>query len=181
MLLNNTFAELVRQYKDKEDNQSLLCIIERMQPLINKYARSSYFCEYEDMKQELVLAIIESVKRIEKYNDEGKVIKYITNGIRNRFLELYRKYNKNKLESYCDIQSVECNLSFYEKYSDIEFYVDMIWISNLPTVKRKIAEYILFNEATDTEISKRLHISRQYVNRCKKEIFANCTNIKVNT
>lgn len=96
-----------------------------MQPLINKYARGLYYYEYEDMQQELTLALIESVKKIEKFDEEGKTIKYLIIGIRNRFYELYRKQGEIRIEQNCEKEIIENMVYFCKDYSDLEFYMDL--------------------------------------------------------
>lgn len=168
-----TISEMISEYKNRGDDGSIMCIVNRMEPLIKKYARMSYFLEYEDAYQEFTLALLESVHRIEEYAAEKKVVKYLATGVKNKFLELYRKRNSREQEVSCDMQAIEYKLSFGEKFCDIEFYVDMKLIMSIEKsiLKRKIAEHILYYETTDTEIAKKLNVSRQYVNRCKKEIF----------
>lgn len=171
---DNTISEMVQQYKNEKDDNSLLFIVNKMKPLINKYARALYCLEYEDMQQELIIALIEAVHKLKECDNEGKVIRFLVTGVKNRFYELYRKQIVKKTEQNCDMQSMVNVVPFYEKFCDIEYWVDiasMKFLSKTP-VKRKIAEYILNGEASDSEIAKRLHISRQYVNRCKKEIFS---------
>ena len=169
-----TILELIQSYKRDGNDQSLVSIIDRMEPLLKKYARALYYFEYEDMHQELIIALIEAVKRIQTLDNEGKVMRYIINGVKNRFLELYRKQTIQKQEiNYEDIEDISNKTEGNEPFKDIEFYIDIGMISVLQkkTIKSKIAEYIIYNEATDSEIAEKLHISRQYVNRCKKEIF----------
>ena len=61
-----TILELVKVAKEKRDTDAILQIVQYMQPLINKYAKNSYLAEYEDMQQELCLALIESIHKIQK-------------------------------------------------------------------------------------------------------------------
>ena len=61
-----TMLELVKVAKEKGDADAILEIVRYMQPLINKYAKNSYLAEYEDMQQELCLALLESIHKIKK-------------------------------------------------------------------------------------------------------------------
>lgn len=64
-----------------------------------------------------------------------------------------------------------------ETYTDIEFGIDLKKIEKANNgLKREIIESILKYDMNDAEIACRLQISRQYVNRCKKEIFAELKN-----
>ena len=51
---------------EKEDTDAILQIVQYMQPLINKYAKNSYLAEYEDMQQELCLALIDPYIKFKK-------------------------------------------------------------------------------------------------------------------
>lgn len=166
--------KLISLYKmNIEKKENLMKLIECMQPVINKYARKLYEGESEDMCQELTLSLIEAVNKIETYNNEGKVINFLVNAVRNRFYELYRKNKILKKEEMHEIDILEnmcdCN---NQLYADIEFKVDLgKSIHCNSRIQRNIAYYVLCENISDTEIARNLHISRQYVNRCKKQIF----------
>lgn len=93
-----TILELVKVAKEKRDTDAILQIVQYMQPLINKYAKNSYLAEYEDMQQELCLALIESIHKIQKIENEGQCVQYFANAIRNRFYEIYRAWKSLKRE-----------------------------------------------------------------------------------
>ena len=170
MQRNTTISGSIRRYKHENDSSALMDIINRMSPLINKYSRSLYSSEYEDIRQELILALLESVNKIKQYDIEEKCISYLAHGIKNRFMELYRKEKVVKEEQLAyDISEVP---QISNTFQDAEFYVDIkqIILSEKSITKRKIIELIAYENATDSEIALKLQISRQYVNRCKKEI-----------
>lgn len=61
----------ISKYKEKEkDEESLLNIVEKFNPLINKYAKKFPYYEYEDVCQELILSVIEAVNNIAKYDND---------------------------------------------------------------------------------------------------------------
>ena len=74
MQRNTTISSSIRRYKHENDSIALMDIINRMSPLINKYSRSLYSSEYEDIRQELILALLESVNKIKQYDIEEKCI-----------------------------------------------------------------------------------------------------------
>lgn len=169
-----SIIELVERYKygiDKEDN--LLKIIECMEPIINKYSKALGWKEYEDSQQELKLAVIEAINKIEVYDHEGKVIIFFTNAIRNRFYEIYRKNKHLKNEENSEIETFEVIHNYASThYDDVEFKIDLEKLIKCNSMtQQKIAYYILYKGSTDTEIAEHLKVSRQYVNRCKKTIF----------
>lgn len=179
--MNDVIMTAIREYKrgGKDKNENMLCITNQLEPVINKYAKKLIKdFGYEDMRQELLIAVIEAVERIERYENEGQCITYLVKAIKLRYLELYRKSKMWKerftsleetyMDSICDNK---------ETYTDIEFEIDLKKIEKANnSLKREIIESILKYNMNDAEIACRLQISRQYVNRCKKEIFAELKN-----
>ena len=78
----------------KQDKEVFAKLIEYMNPLINKYVRLLYKDDHEDMRGELILALWESVVKIDYCNNEGECFSYINKALKNKFLELYRKSKK---------------------------------------------------------------------------------------
>lgn len=169
-----SLIELIEMYKlgiNKEDN--LLKIIDCMEPIINKYSKALGWKDYEDTQQELKVAVIEAVDKIKIYDNEGKVIKFLTNAVRNRFYEIYRKNKHLKNEEDSEIETFEAmHNNDMRHYNDVEFKIDLEKLIRCNSLtQQKIAYYILYKGSTDTEIAEYLKVSRQYVNRCKKIIF----------
>nr|WP_305182779.1 hypothetical protein [uncultured Schaedlerella sp.] len=169
-----SIIELIEMYKlgiDKEEN--MLKIIECMEPIINKYSKALGWKEYEDTQQELKLSVIEAVGKIKVYDNEGKGIKFLTNAVRNRFYEIYRRNKNLKNEENSEIELFEAIYNQDLKhYDDVEFKIDLEKLIKCNSLtQQKIAYFILYKGSTDTEIAEYLKVSRQYVNRCKKIIF----------
>ena len=60
--MEQSISNLIYTYKTNQKNEdSLLEIINKFKPLVKKYAKKFPRYEYEDISQELVLAIIEAV------------------------------------------------------------------------------------------------------------------------
>lgn len=168
-----TILELVKVAKEKRDTDAILQIVQYMQPLINKYAKNSYLAEYEDMQQELCLALIESIHKIQKIENEGQCVQYFANAIRNRFYEIYRAWKSLKREMPGNDELLTLNIADSKNYySEIEFFIDMVSGAECKSdLQKEIMKCCILEEISDTDIAKRLNISRQYVNRCKKRIF----------
>lgn len=171
--MERSISNLIYTYKTNGANEeSLLEIINKFKPLIKKYAKKFPQYEYEDMYQELVVALIEAVHKIELYENEGQCVKYLSTAIRRKFGELYRKRKQmenNQIEVLPLIEDVRDEENPYEK---IELYVDLYQLQKSKnSIQSQIAFYILEKDMSDTTISKILGVSRQYVNRCKKSIF----------
>lgn len=74
------------------------------------------------------------------------------------------KKKENESTDEMDLNQV----AYFEKYADAEMECDIQMKKNFMTKKQKdILNYLLL-EYSDKEISDRLGISRQYVNRIKK-------------
>ena len=102
--MESSIKESIKKYKEGNDRERMLSeIISKMTPIINKYARRLYYLEYEDMKQELLIAIIEAVMRIETYDKEGQCINYLVSAVKMRYWELCRKSTNNQ-DSYANVE-----------------------------------------------------------------------------
>ncbi|MGC4019846.1 MAG: hypothetical protein QM793_11885 [Muricomes sp.] len=174
MMATDSVSKLIETYKlDIHKDDCLLKILERMNPIIEKYSRKAFFSEYDDMRQELSIAIIEAVRKIRKYDNEGECIQYLANAIRNRSHELYRKGVLLKKEESHEITALEnYHKESKDCFIDIEFGIDLKKLIICSSeVQEKIKHHILYEGLTDPEIACKLHISRQYINRSKKKMF----------
>lgn len=146
-------------------------VLEQMHPLVEKYARKIHFMEYEDARQEMYLAVLKALGVIDIAMGEGQCVNYIAACVENR----YRRLCKNYLEKNQEIGkgiSEETGI-YYENsfYEDILFwqtwtqYREKIKNSN----KKEIMDLYVINEQNVREISEKIGLSRQYVNRVVKE------------
>ena len=171
--MEHSISNLIYIYKTNHRNEdSLLEIINKFKPLVKKYAKKFPRYEYEDISQELIIAIIEAIQKIEVYEKEGQCIKYISTAIRRKFGELYRKRKQienNQIEVVPLIDEV-CDERDY--YKQVELYADLYHLQEAKNLTQsRIASYIIEEGLSDAKISQILGVSRQYVNRCKKSIF----------
>ena len=162
--------ELICEIKENKENFSIL--VQRFHPLIKKYTRILYKDEEEEMYAEFVAALWEAVCSIVFYDDEGQVISYLTNALKNKYLELYRKSRR-----YHDhtIEIEQCELE--GKRSEDNSLDNMLITDELQRMrdglkgrKRQIFDLIFLKDNTDLEAASELGISRQYVHRIKKEL-----------
>ena len=178
--MNDVIVAAIREYKrgGKNKKEKMLCITNGLEPVINKYAKKLIGSGYEDMRQELLIAVIEAVERLGRYENEGQCITYLVKAIKLRYLELYRKSKAwRERFTHLDETYMESIGDNKEVYADIEFGIDLKKIEKANnSLKREIIESILNYGMNDAEIACKLQISRQYVNRCKKEIFAELKN-----
>ncbi len=138
--MEQSISNLISMYKTNPQNEdSLLEIINKFKPLVKKYAKKFPNYEFEDISQELVIAIIEAVHKIETYEKEGQCIKYISTSIKRKFVELYRKRKQvenNQTEVVPLIDEV-CDKKDY--YKQVELYADLY---NLQKTKNVVQSQI---------------------------------------
>lgn len=163
-------SKLIYEIKDNKERFALL--VDRFEPLIQKYVRLLYKDEKEDTYAELVAALWEAVYSMEFYDNDGKIVKYLSTALRNKFLELYRTSRK-----YHDHIAEADETTIYNITSEQDSYNDQITFDDMSIIekklcgrKKKIFRLIFYNECSDKEVAMKLGISRQYVHRVKNEI-----------
>ena len=155
--------------KNREGN--LNWIIQKFQPVICKYAGKLYSLEYEDAVQELNEALIMAVVSIDVCNAEGQSIAYLVKGIKLKFYELRRKsIVEYEYRMHSEQIDVNTNITCTDDYSEIE------WKLELKKLKDKSCpmECHIFDgmvwEISDVELADLLHVSRQYINRKRRQL-----------
>ncbi len=143
----------------KEGNQeSMMEIITQFKPLINKY---KWKLGYEDAEQDLIEHLIITLYKMPVREDRLN-IGYIARSIKNKYIQLskqQRSYKKEIQDCYID-----------DKYSAEENYSLEIneALSKLPQKQREIILFRYYYGYSDAEISVILGISRQKVNKHRK-------------
>jgi|MucameStandDraft_1065616.scaffolds.fasta_scaffold00531_12 RNA polymerase sigma factor (sigma-70 family) len=163
--------ELSKLIQDiKKDKNKFSLLLNRMEPLINKYVRILYKDEKEDIYSELCCALWEAVCKISFYKNDGEIMIFMINALQNKFHELYRISRKNHDfntplfdADACEIASPERNFDNILLNEDIRNFLD-----HFSGKRKRIFYYILIHNLSDSEIAKKLHLSRQYVNRIRK-------------
>ena len=91
----NKIYDLLSNY-DENKEEVTLSVLEKFEPLLNKYSRKTY---YSDMKNDLVLFFLELIPKIPIHKDNFKqdkyIISYINKSIRNQYI-LLNGYVLNK-------------------------------------------------------------------------------------
>lgn len=152
-------------------SEKMLEIIERFNPLIKQYCRKLFFMDEDDAYQEMSLTIIEAVRRITDYTSEGGCVLYITNALKYKFSQLCKKnINQGKVEDVYESEIVEQVASHINAYKNVELLFDFKKIiSDQPERKKTIIYYVLAGY-TDCQIANIMMLSRQYVNRVRREV-----------
>ncbi len=159
--------------KIQSDKNYFIELVEKMNPLINKYMRLLYKDEKDDVRSELFLALWEAILKMEYFDNEGQCINYLTNALKNKFYELYRKSAKVHDNEYLaentvflDVPNIEDPYLEYILRSDLENIVNQY-----SGKKKKICLNIIETDQSDLEIAEIYNVSKQYVNRLRRFIY----------
>ena len=169
------FVNLIYAVKQDKDNFEL--IAKKMEPLINKYVRLLYKDNKEDMRSEFLLALWIAVCNISYYENEGQVVNFLRGALKNCYFELYKKSRKihdgeNGFEYITE--DMICEHNTYENII-VKMDIDKV-INSYQGIKRKIVGLII-SEYSDNEIAEKLNLSRQYVNRVRRNLRKQCIDI----
>ena len=162
--MEKTLSELIREYKDG-GKRNFEKIAEKMNPLIEFYARKLYTWDREDARQEMLLALFLSLEKMKYCRNEGEMLSYLKTGIRRRYKDLMLKELHNKEETvyaeWTEVQDERDDFAISEFYMNLESALE-----SFHGKERKIAERIL---ESDTEAAIQEAVSRQYCNRIRKK------------
>lgn len=146
------------------NSNDLYNLILKFNPLLTKYSK---LLNYEDAKCDITLCFIEIINKMpinKKFTDDKFILSYINKGIKNSYINISRNKNKIDTREYiCEIQDFNNKIDFH---SDLEFY-DLI--KYLTDREKQIIIFKYFNCLSDIQISKKLNISRQYVNKLNRQ------------
>lgn len=166
-------ALLVRKYKETKEDHYFTELLKEMYPLINRYARNLYYLEYEDSVQELELAMFEAIIKMKNTDNDYACLSYIHTTVKHKFCKLYalscckcREYK----QQYEISNEVDEDTSSQTATKDIDFLLDLQKELSLKPKKQRVIIQLLMEGYHDSEISRYLGVTRQYVNRIKKNI-----------
>ena len=177
---------LIRLAKENDEN-AMLDIIEKFQPLINKYFKKSMYDE--DVKSAIILKLIEVVKldlKFEKFRklNEGTIVNYIISSLKRYYFVISNKNNtkfKSEIIYEDDIMLTMHNPDKIQNEKDVE---DVILFEMLRTILTKreydCVYHIVFMGYTAEELSKKMKITKQACNQCKKRAFAKIREFCIN-
>lgn len=162
------------------DKNAFNKLADKMEPLIKKYMRLLYKDEKEDVHSEMILALWEAVTKIEYCEKEGECLAFLCTALKNRFYELYRKSRKEHDNVLLLENNDDINIYRIEHVEDLEnvvFDVDVeLFLSEYTETKREIFRRIILENKSDAEIAKIFSVTRQYINRLRKELYKEMLN-----
>ena len=148
----------------KGDWEVFPVIYDEFKKLITLY---SYRINDEDANAELMLFFIELLYSIDmdrfNYIDSNSLSKYIAVCIRNKYIELSKKFGqyRSNLLHLCENCVCADTLNCYIRLETVEL------LKELSLRQRAVIVYKYIYKYTDTEISEMLGVSRQAINRLK--------------
>lgn len=156
----------------KKDKNQFYVIQNKMKPLIDKYCRILYKDDCDDVRSELTLSLWEAIIKISSYDNDAQIITYLKNALTNKFHELYRNSRKQNDNETLFSDDDLCNFKSSSNTSkNIVMNVDIHnFIKHFSGPKRMVFIYILIYDLSDSEISEIMGISRQYVNRMRRNL-----------
>ncbi|MEA3423718.1 MAG: sigma-70 family RNA polymerase sigma factor [Bacillota bacterium] len=148
------------------DSKSLEKLIEKFNPIINKYAFMSVH-EYDDMFSEFAYKIYEisTTVNLENFSEinEGALVKYFVNSIRNHFINLNKKNTFNT--TYIDDLLVEPS-------NNIDYNISLLineLLEQLTPYQKTILIQIFFYGYTETELSYYYKKTPQAISNIKRK------------
>lgn len=164
-MIKKNFTELIKLAK--YDSNYMMQVLEKMTPLVKSYAKKIFFIERSDAEQELYLAIIESIKMMPKCETDGQCLTYINNAVKFKFAALCKKNIKR--EQVEDLYKKDLDEeAYFDKYEEVEILCDLQRKANFMGKKEQEILKYLIEGYSDSEIGKKMGMSRQYINRIKK-------------
>lgn len=162
------------------DNEAMLIIIEKFEPLNKKYARK---LNYEDAYNDLILNIIKLVKnmKLNKFNctGEGAMVSYIVTCVYNQYIFLLKKIIINKQEISLSEMSEEQKYIYDVKTSVMDVgnpFVELQIKEILTEDEYKLIYQIYVLEYSVCEIARNKNTSRQAINQKKIRILRKIRN-----
>ncbi|AWH76413.1 glycosylating toxin sigma factor TcdR [Clostridioides difficile] len=171
--MQKSFYELIALVRNNsvDDLQEILFMFK---PLIKKLSRVLH---YEEGETDLIIFFIELIKNIKLSSFAEKsdaiIVKYIHKSLLNKTFELSRRYSKMKFnfvefdENVLNMKNNYQSKSVFEE--DICFFEYIL--KELSGIQRKVILYKYLKGYSDREISVKLKISRQAVNKAKNRAF----------
>lgn len=148
----------------KEDNILFDDIYYYYEGMVFKLARKFYLTDsIDDIILKLYLIIINMDMSL--FKDDLEIDKYVSHSLKNSCIDFYRKRVKSSIIYDSKVVNTILNSEFYSKTIDTSLINFYEIIDILPERQRKILDLKYRFCFSDTEISNRLNISRQAVNK----------------
>lgn len=167
--MENELVCLIKEF-ERGDDIRFLQIVEKMNPLIHKYERLLFKDDREDVREELILALLESIRKMKYCDNEGQAVYFLSISLKNKFHELYNKSKKQYDNETSISDEVWEQIPSWERaYDNVNLKQDFEKILyGLNKVTQSILYAVLVEGESDSNTAKENNVSRQYVHRLKK-------------
>lgn len=140
----------------------------------------SYKLKYPEASTDLIIYLYELTLQLEvkKFNHDEEILKYIRRCLNNKSINLHYKINSYK--NFITYNSDEELLNVLDKNTNNNEYSNVVFndlISSLKPKQKKIIFFKFYLQLSDVEIAERLKISRQAVNKSKRQALKFLKNI----
>lgn len=157
--------DLIKNYTSGSNQELILDIIEKFDPLLNKYQRLS---SNEDMKSELTVFLFKLLRNIPLSKDIFKEDKYLTSyickSLKNQYIYLNKAICKVK-DKEIELDENIINLSSSDFFDDLFFYE---MISNLTNLEKDILKKKYIFNYSESEIAILNNVTRQAIHKTHK-------------
>ncbi len=140
----------------------------------------SYKLKYPEASTDLIIYLYELTLQLEvkKFNRDEEILKYMRRCLNNKSINLHYKINSYK--NFITYNSDEELLNVLDKNTNNNEYSNVVFkdlISSLKPKQKKIIFLKFYLQLSDVEIAERLKISRQAVNKSKRQALKFLKNI----
>ncbi|MCT4593631.1 MAG: sigma-70 family RNA polymerase sigma factor [Anaeromicrobium sp.] len=160
------------------NNESLVELIKIFKPLIRKF---SYKLNYDCAETDIQIFLITLFRKfpIEDTN-ENLVLAYIKNCVYNEYIRLSKKYgkiNSRELVGFEQDMSTISSEGFEDNVNASIVIKDLM--ENLSEREETIIKSIYFDNLTQVELADKLGVTKQYINKAKKNILKKLKNMYI--
>lgn len=158
----------------QRNSQQMEILLRKFEPLVRKYARRIHKLEIDDAMQEMSLAFLQLIRKMDlsKFSgpDADKLfLAYLRRAMETRFLDIVKQQENTIIIAFDEVANQDQedeSLSLEDRLELREM------LGGLTDVQQKVIIAKYLDGYSDAEIAARLHISRQAVNRAKNRAIA---------
>lgn len=150
--------------KFQRENEAFSEVYAEIKPCLKRY---SMYLQYDCAESDLVIYLYMLLKKLDltKFKDDSLLEHYINRCLKREYLRLrYSNFIDNKVLIDTDLVNTEINL-IATNVLDTERFDFMELIASLDTIDKRILIYRYYYLLGDSEIAKKLNISRQAVHK----------------
>lgn len=154
------------------DKNSTLIILEKFNPLLNKYCRK---LNYDGSYTDLIICLLETIKTIPiennaKLRNDSTIVAYLHISIKHKYINLSKK-NCAIISNETELNTDILGENSYN-YIDEKLFIKEI-VDKLSDFQKHIIKSIYINNIPESTLAKQMNVSRQAINRIKNRALNN--------